>query len=171
MTLTIGVIYLQSKYALKEIDFGLGRDKLFTTVLIGGIGGLFVSVANIKYYFSNAIIHTGNFKFDEYVAVESGYIQVVLFIIFTAIIIPILEEIIFRGFIYRILKNKYDWFWASIVTTIAFGLFHANIVTAIIQSIIFIIILEKSKSLGACILAHIMTNAIYCLNIYTNYGG
>lgn len=102
----------------------------------------------------------------------------ILFHIITMFNIGFLEEIIFRGFLFKMME-KDNLKIAIIVTSITFGIGHivnllngADLVLALMQicyaiaiGYLFVIIFYKSKSLIPCIIAHALINSFSIFNI------
>lgn len=92
-----------------------------------------------------------------------------------------LEEIIFRGFLYKMME-KDNIKMASFVTSITFGIGHIlnlfngssliptliQIVCAISIGFLFVTILQKEKSLYPCIITHISINSLSIFNNSNN---
>ena len=88
------------------------------------------------------------------------------------ICVGFLEEIIFRGFLFKMMEND-NVKKAIIVTSLTFGLGHivnlfngADLVPTLIQiccaitiGFLFVTIFQKGKSLIPCIIAHIVINS------------
>ena len=163
ISMMLVIMYLQRIYPLKINDFW--PEKLNKAIAVGFLGGLLVSVGNLKLLFSV----TDKFDQNDFIGFGTGIFNASAYLVISIIIIPIAEEIIFRGNVYRVLKNRYDIFWATLVTCILWTIMHGNI-TAAITGVLFIAIYEYTKSLGSCILAHIMTNAIYFVAVYSHAG-
>ena len=77
---------------------------------------------------------------------------------------PVIEEVIFRGYIYLTLK-KYGVVQAIFVQSIVFALMHnifslKNIMFAFMFGIFAGILAELSENLYPCIACHILVNAI-----------
>jgi len=86
----------------------------------------------------------------------------ILFLIYVCLVGPILEEIIFRGFILRSMQ-KYGNLTAMIVSSILFSMFHLNLVqfiNPILMGIVLAFIAIKSKSIIPSMIAHIFNNTI-----------
>nr|WP_312292462.1 CPBP family intramembrane glutamic endopeptidase [Clostridium chromiireducens] len=89
-------------------------------------------------------------------------IYLVLFLMYVCLIGPILEEIIFRGFILNSLK-RYGNLTAIIVSSILFSMFHLNLVqfvNPILMGIVLAFIAIKSESIIPSIIAHVFNNTI-----------
>lgn len=91
---------------------------------------------------------------------QKGYL--ILFLIYVCFLGPILEEIIFRGFILKSMQ-KYGNLTAIIVSSILFSMFHLNLVqfiNPILMGIILAFIAIKSESIIPSAIAHIFNNTI-----------
>lgn len=135
------------------------RFVLIGTVSCIGVGLLssiiyliYSSIA--KYY--GITIPQPDFSFPS----KSGYLF--LFLMYVCFIGPILEEIIFRGFILKSMQ-KYGNFTAIIVSSILFSMFHLNLVqfiNPVLMGIVLAFIAIKSKSIFPSMIAHIFNNTI-----------
>ncbi|MFC5050724.1 CPBP family intramembrane glutamic endopeptidase [Rubritalea spongiae] len=86
-----------------------------------------------------------------------------ILILGTCIIAPLAEEIIFRGYLYPVLKRYTEPVFAAIVTGIIFGAIHGNIWAVIPLSLFGILLAalyEWSGSIWSCILCHALFNSI-----------
>ena len=105
----------------------------------------------------------------------------ILFHIITMFNVGFLEEIIFRGFLFK-MTEKDNVKSAIIVSSITFGIGHivnllngADLVLTLMQicyaiaiGYLFVIIFYKSKSLVPCIIAHALINSFSIFNIENN---
>jgi len=92
----------------------------------------------------------------------SERVYLMLFLIYACFLGPILEEIIFRGFILKSMQ-KYGNLTAIIVSSILFSMFHLNLVqfaNPVLMGIVLAFIAIKSKSIVPSIIAHIFNNSI-----------
>jgi CAAX prenyl protease-like protein len=93
-----------------------------------------------------------------------------------AFLVPVMEELFWRDFLWRsIITPDFKkvaigaWTWASLLgVAAAFSLVHGNWwLTSIVWALMIGILLVKTRSLGACIVAHATTNlllAAYVVN-------
>lgn len=102
----------------------------------------------------------------------------ILFYMLTMLCVGFLEEIIFRGFLYKKLARESENI-AIIVTTITFGIGHilnlfngAELVPTLLQicyamagGYLFVMVLIKSKSLWPCIITHSLLNSLSIFSI------
>lgn len=89
-------------------------------------------------------------------------VYLILFLIYVCLVGPILEEIIFRGFILKSMK-KYGNLTAIIISAILFSMFHLNLVqfvNPLLIGIIFGFMAIKSESIFPSMIAHIFNNTI-----------
>lgn len=105
-------------------------------------------------------------------------VKEIIFNIITMINVGFIEEIIFRGFLFKMMEKK-NTKKAIIVSAITFGIGHivnllngADIIPTIIQicyaislGYLFVIIFYKSKSLVPCIITHAVINSLAIFNV------
>lgn len=101
----------------------------------------------------------------------------VLGIISIILIIPIFEEVLFRGLIYNELKKHLNIFVAIIIQGAIFALSHGNMLQGIytfIMAIVLAIVYDKTQSILAPMLFHVMYNllgSIVIAGILNSIGG
>lgn len=83
-----------------------------------------------------------------------------------------IEEWIFRGYVYRTLKERWPWWVAALVSSIGFGLMHAGnsgvtaaaLCNTMLAGFLLCLLVERSGSLWSATLAHATWNfTIACL--------
>lgn len=92
----------------------------------------------------------------------------VTMIIAACVFAPIIEEVIFRGYLYPVIKRYTEPVIAAIFTGVIFGAIHGQIWAVIplsIFGILLALLYEKSGSIWTCILCHAMFNSfnVYCM--------
>lgn len=83
-------------------------------------------------------------------------------LLFAGVLVPIAEEIFFRGVVYRWLRDKWGVGVGVVVSGIVFGAAHLEPATAIPAMVlggVLALVFERSKSLWPSILIHILNNA------------
>lgn len=104
----------------------------------------------------------------------------IIFHILSMICVGFLEEIIFRGFLFKMMEKE-NVNKAIIVTSITFGIGHIvnllngaefiptlmQIIYAVALGFLFVTIFQKGKSLWPCIIAHAIINSVSIFNIDT----
>ena len=84
-------------------------------------------------------------------------------ILATVVVIPIVEEVIFRGLIYTRMKKAMKVPVAIVFSGLVFGLMHGQILWisyTFIGGILFAVVMEKTKSLKASIVLHMALNSV-----------
>ena len=121
-------------------------------------------IENSFFYFFNRF--TGKESFTIRTIFNTNFIYEPLVIqkfITTLTIVPIYEELIFRGVIYDDTKKLFNVKIAAIVSSILFGLIHLHggymkIIATMAGGLLSAYCYEKTKSLYACILLHSLNN-------------
>lgn len=104
---------------------------------------------------------------------ERSIIQDIFICLFNGIYVGIMEELIFRGFLFRAIEERLNVKWAISVSSILFGLYHLvnlnampvelviiQIIYAIAIGISFAIVFHISNSLLPCIIIHTLTDIV-----------
>ena len=81
-------------------------------------------------------------------------------ILVIVVLAPVMEEIFFRGFLLNRLNAKYGPVRAVVLSSLLFGLLHANILGATLLGAMLAIVHFRTRSLVAPILAHAGNNAV-----------
>ncbi|MEO1857296.1 MAG: type II CAAX endopeptidase family protein [Rubritalea sp.] len=99
---------------------------------------------------------------NEMMATQENQKRLIM-ILGACVIAPIAEEIVFRGYLYPVVKRYTEPVIAAIFTGVIFGAIHGQIWAVIPLSlfgILLAVLYEKSGSIWACILCHAMFNTI-----------
>lgn len=86
-------------------------------------------------------------------------------ILCVGIIIPIMEELIFRGMIYKRVRSESSAKHAIIYSALFFGLYHGNLIQMIygmLAGLLLAYLYEKYGSLKAPVLGHVLMNIVVC---------
>jgi membrane protease YdiL (CAAX protease family) len=75
-----------------------------------------------------------------------------------AILAPIIEELVFRGILYRTWEAKWGWVKSAVATSAAFALVHPFVVPQFFSSLVLVCLLRRTGSLRACIACHAALN-------------
>jgi membrane protease YdiL (CAAX protease family) len=92
-----------------------------------------------------------------------------LMILLAGILVPIAEELIFRGFLYNFLKERWGVWPGVFISALVFAIIHGNVivgVTAFFLGIILAILYEYSHSLWTSILFHAVNNSAKIALLY-----
>lgn len=86
-----------------------------------------------------------------------------LFAFVTAIVAPFTEELFFRGFLFKGLREKYGWVNALMFSSIIFALFHGQIATLIptfLLGALFAYMYQRTESVFPGMFLHFTVNAM-----------
>lgn len=134
-------------------------------------------VKNIKkYLYFIPLILISSVNLWTGININNAFYEVIFFMI-TMINVGFIEEVIFRGFLFKMME-KDNVKTAIIVSSITFGIGHivnlftgADIIPTLIQicyatsiGYLFVIIFYKSKSLLPCIITHSIVNSLSVFN-------
>lgn len=84
-----------------------------------------------------------------------------IYVIFAVILAPVMEEFIFRGGIYRVVRNECSFITAAFVSSCFFGVAHGNLIWstyAFLLGVILCAVYEKYHSIAADISLHLSFN-------------
>lgn len=133
-------------------------------ILLGTVSCIGVGmVSSVIYAIYSTILEFGGITIpqpDFSLPTESKYL--ILFLIYVCFLGPVLEEIIFRGFILKSMQ-RFGNLTAIIVSSILFSMFHLNLVqfvNPVLMGIVLAFIAIKSKSIVPSIIAHVFNNSI-----------
>ncbi len=102
---------------------------------------------------------------DEALAAPNLAVQIVV----VGIIGPICEELIYRGLIYRRIRDYLGVYWAAVLSGVLFGISHGNLTQGVFTAlfgIVLALIYEHYGSMKANITAHITNNVYACVASY-----
>ena len=85
------------------------------------------------------------------------------------ILAPLFEELVFRGLLFAILRRKFRFFPAALISAAIFGLAHGygavGLISVCWSGVLWAWIYEKTGSLAPGILAHAINNLLVCLAV------
>lgn len=95
--------------------------------------------------------------------IESGGLDRLVMAGAAVVVAPLVEETVFRGFVYAVLKKHTDAFFAALVSAALFALAHAHLASAVplfVLALGFTVAYERTGSLLVPMLMHALFNAI-----------
>lgn len=84
-------------------------------------------------------------------------------ILYSGILIPIVEELLFRGFLFRVLRKWVAFPWAMVISAVLFGAYHGNLVQFVYAGfcgVLLAYLCEVYASVVAPILSHMTMNLV-----------
>jgi membrane protease YdiL (CAAX protease family) len=134
----------------------------------GLYAGLILSVLNFPFQ----IFFKGFVPYDYYAAPHNGIVKFIAFLLVAIVIGPLVEELIFRVFLYRKIKTKFGIVWGYIGSAGLFTLAHAieshkGIIKIALTALLLAYVYEKTDSIKSIVIAHSFLNltwftAYYC---------
>lgn len=129
--------------------------------LVVGLAGKLVSIV-----FNTPIEQPEVWQWISYA--PNSYV-IVVFLIMGFTIVPVAEEIFFRGFLYNALKTRFPIFFASIMQAVFFSFLHGykllNAFLVVLIGIALAIVYEKRKNLLSPIFVHAIMNGLIIIPI------
>ena len=141
----------------KETDMKMVTGKQMGLTVVGALGGMF---------FLNFMLSILPIPADLLGDLSSGMSSLTsypfwLALLVNAILIPILEEVVFRGYLFSRLGKAMPAVVAAVISSVVFGLCHGGLVWAIwagITGLIICVVRVKSGSIIPGIVFHIIMN-------------
>lgn len=94
----------------------------------------------------------------DFVFSPQGLVRIVLL---SWIIGPVIEELVFRGFLYHAWERQWGWLPSLLLTSACFGIAHpTNMASAFMGSVIYISIMRRTGTIVAPILLHVLFNVL-----------
>lgn len=93
-------------------------------------------------------------------------------LLYTGILVPIMEELIFRVLIFKVLRKWIPFVWAMLISALLFGVYHGNwvqFVYAGLCGLFLAYVYEYYGSFLAPVMAHVVMNLVVCT--MTKIGG
>ena len=81
----------------------------------------------------------------------------------SGLLIPIIEEVLFRGVLFRVIRRWISFPWAMIISAVVFGVYHGNLVQFVYAGLcgmLLAYLYERYDSILAPILSHAVMNIV-----------
>jgi membrane protease YdiL (CAAX protease family) len=139
----------------------------YKTALLGGltIGLVPAWLVNVLVNYVPALRPEELEIVSEFMSGEVGIIQILFFMIIV-FIIPPLEELVFRGWLWKLVGWKMTPYWTWIIISLVFAAIHmepVHILGLLPFSFFVGWLRHKTGELGPSITAHMANNAVACL--------
>jgi len=85
---------------------------------------------------------------------------ILLYFVIGGVVAPIVEELLFRGLLYRAWEARLGWFWSMLATSLVFSLYHSTPFAAFVSSIVFVCVLRRTGSIWGPIVVHAVGNIL-----------
>lgn len=113
---------------------------------------------------------------EEYFKGGNFLFNVVLRMLGAVVVVPIMEELFWRGFLLRLFVGRYfervelgefSWF-SCVAVAAAFALMHPWYISAFVCCLLYNLLMYRTKSLLACVVAHALTNLLLWVYILSS---
>ena len=144
--------------------------------LVAGIGFIFVN-------YLSSMVTLGIPTMVAALATSESTFAVGGAIVISVFVAPIIEEVIFRGFLQKVLEKVFfNWIVAGVITSLAFSIFHwyaygasfamaSPFIGAFIFGMLATYLVRKTDSLATSIICHAMVNAFILRTFFLVIGG
>jgi uncharacterized protein len=159
-------------------DFGLRRPMITigrTVLLVIAAYVAFLLIA--KLWTSVLDIHESDDKLPKALGAQGSHVALVFVAVLTCVVAPICEEFLFRGYMFRALRNWHGPWPAALIVGVIFGAFHIQgspvgfLVPLAIFGVMLCLVYELSGSLYPCIALHAVNNSVAFAAIEHARGG
>lgn len=171
----IPVVY--QDYKQEKIFFGRNMSKTFVSkeiavniLFIIGIT-ICISIALNNIICMSPLV-TMSEEFQDASDALYGSQNIILEMLGSALITPLLEEMLHRGVVFCRLRRRMQFWEAAVLSSLVFAILHFNIVQftyAFLLGIVLAVFMEKTQKLYAPVLAHITANAIAVIRTETGF--
>jgi uncharacterized protein len=168
-TLACGALLL---YWWKSYDFAWRRGIWFGLV----IGVVVLAIWISPQWLPDAARRTEGFDPWFFGDGASSALNIGIRLLRLVVVVPLLEEIFWRGFLMRhLIRDPFDEVpvgsftpWSFAVVTLAFGVAHwgPDFWPAIVTGALYNVVAIRTRSLGACVIAHATTNLLLGVYIF-----
>lgn len=159
-TLLAGFIFMT--IYLWRAGYLTGDKRLYAPVSVSYLSWSFVMGLSMIFlidFLMSQLSFIPDWLSDTFNILQSGWLGIIC----VAVLGPILEELLFRGAITKVLLKKYKPVTAIVISGLIFGIFHMNpaqIVGATLIGFILGWMYYRTRSLLPCILIHILNNSL-----------
>ena len=157
------IVYLYLK-AQRKLSAGIGKVPIYKFIILGMLISAALHVPYMLWLNKNTA--------SEVFTSLYGYTLLgkVLYLLIICLFLPVVEEILFRYYYYRIIKENYGAFIAVGVSVSLFVGVHSfqsmNLLNLCLQGFIYTYVYEKTGSIKGSILVHSFNNSIWFIVTY-----
>jgi len=169
--LYIGGIYLFIRLKAKSgwAELGLTGRKLSRSMLMGILTGLVsaIIVLAVGTLIVQVLGREPQIQPVEKIAKQAvNFWQIALFIFAGSVLAPFKEELVFRGFLYPSMRDRFGVTWGIILTAAFFAMLHGDLIRFIpllIGGIVLNLLYQQTGSLYSPVVAHGVWNGVMSL--------
>ncbi len=162
-TLTLLWLYVRTRGGLKALGIrGIPLKQYWLLLLAIGIYliGMITALSLTK-----ALLPGVDLEEEQITGFENagGFVQLLLVGLALTVIVPVTEEVLFRGFLFKGLATKMSWPIAAVISSILFGLAHLQLNVGIDTFVFGMVaswLVVRTNSVVPAILLHVIKNAL-----------
>jgi membrane protease YdiL (CAAX protease family) len=164
LLVSIPLFFIYRVYSYPPRYFGLSAPGAIRDLLIGFAAG--IALAIVAFAYGEVVKWFGYFQRDPYIESFSNSPSPAMSaaVIFAVVaLLPVAEEIFFRGFIFCVIRTHTSTSAAATISAALFGLAHLNAAAFafyVLFGVVLALLLNRSASLLPAIAAHVTFNAI-----------
>jgi membrane protease YdiL (CAAX protease family) len=154
---------------LDVVWYRWSRSEVIKTILL-------IITTPLIYYPIGFLIHKLGLPMKEnlyFWADQIGLSFYIILTIFSAVFVPILEELFWRGYIQRALERIFGGLAACLAQAVPFAAYHFLLLGGFLQVLVFGLAMGawrwRRRTLLPIILAHIAVNSIWCADRWTDW--
>lgn len=139
----------------KKIDF---RNKILSWAILPFLGICYSMAANILFSFFRTEGMSEQLAGPGFVLFQGNAF---LSILFQLILAPVIEEWIFRGFLFKRLRNRFSFIVAGLLTSFVFAILHFSVAAFIYAFFLSLLLCEVYEAIGdfkASVFLHMSAN-------------
>lgn len=160
------ILLLSLKLLFPEVRFMSlfrGRELMSTSVFVLLLLPVLLMISHLLSFFFQGM---GSTHAPRMLPEMEGPGDILMMILALAVLAPLVEELLFRGFLYRILRSRYSSLPSIIITSILFSAVHfslAMVVPIFIMGVLMAWARERSGSMAPSLLLHSINNLVAVL--------
>jgi membrane protease YdiL (CAAX protease family) len=171
----IGAVLLFAFMAARPraLDFGLVRTQIGAA--IGGMIAIWIGFIVFSVVWKTAISLNDPQTLPDQLGIEGSTLNLVLVVIIITVLAPVSEELLFRGYMFRALRNWRGFLPAAIITGLVFGAVHIGssplgfALPLAAFGFGLCLLYQRTGSLYPCIALHALNNA-FALGLDQKWG-
>ena len=164
-------LILYAKFCRVDFSFTLPKKSLFTKAAKYTLLALLLVFATMALW--KGVLFLLGVKYEMQNSIDlwlsaSGLAENAMAFLSIAVLAPISEELLFRGYLYRILKGAFNNLFAAVLVSLLFAGIHFSIeafVSLAALSVLFCAVYEKYRDIRLNILVHSLFNIVNVLMI------
>ncbi|HPP87306.1 MAG TPA: type II CAAX endopeptidase family protein [bacterium] len=153
------------KYSKKNIG-----NSIFEALKYSFIFVLF-NLISIKYILDTGVVFSANQTIFSLLMNEKTLGNLIFTLIIFGVIIPFIEEIFFRGFMFKAFRVKFNFLQAAVLTSLIFGVLHIEpnmIPISIASSFLFCLLFEKYENIFPSFFMHSLINISFIFFVFND---